>query len=346
MRKRYSKQFGMLGTTAMAALLVLAYTAPIVNAQNPPSLVNMEVTAKPAIPKPFDQVELTVKSYNVSLATALITWKVDGQVVRSSRGAQSHTITAGPIGSATAVEIVAENEGRTVTTSYILRPQYVGIAWEAQTYTPILYRGKALHAPSSSIRVTALPVLVNRSGIELSEDDLQYTWSIHRSVQPQLSGYGKQSVVVENSRILQPLDIAVEVRSRDNTLVAANNVRIPVSQPQILLYEQNPVLGVRYARALGNEYAISAREATLVAEPYHLSTPVRDDASLVFDWRVGAQRIEARGLITLRPEGVGAGRVPLSLVMQSRNEPLQSARTTVQVLFKADDSAATNFLSL
>lgn len=325
---------------------VLVGQPTTVHGQLVPSLSRMDISGKPEIPGPNTSVLLTLKSYSLSLDTARVTWRVNGEVVKSARGALQLQLTTGGLGSVTTVEATADAAAGTLSASLVLRPQYVGIAWEAQTYTPVLYRGKALHTPGSKIRATALPVLVGGSGVALPADDLQYTWTLNKHPQPQLSGYGRQSVLLENSKVLQPLNVAVEVRSRDNTLVARNEITIPIVQPEVLLYEKNPLLGVRYAHALGTSYALPPGEATVVAEPFYLSSPTRDDSTLTFDWRIGNNPIDARGIVTLRPEGTGEGSVPLSLVLRNTTEPLQSARTTVQVLFKAAESDAPNFLTL
>lgn len=310
-------------------------------------LDSAQIKIKPEIPGPLQDVQIEVLSNSVNAATAFITWRINGEVVRTARGATLYTITTGPIGTPTVLEVTVEGtNGRTVSVSKVLYPAYVGIVWEAQTYTPPLYRGKAHHSPGSEVRVTAVPILIDEDGKQLKPEDLMYTWKIDNASRPLLSGVGEQTAVMTNFRYLQPLEVSVDVSSLDERIIARGKITIPVKQPEIVLYEQHPLLGVLYTRAIPASAYRLQNEANIVAEPYHMSVAVRDDESLKYDWRVGSNKIDARGIITLRPEGSGEGSTILSLALTHVREILQSARLRTSVDFRATESAQTEFFAL
>lgn len=341
--------------TVCVLLLSVAYTTlpTRAHAQDVGSVqgvASMQIVLTPSIPGPNTQVTARVQDYSLNLDRSIITWKIDGEVVKTGAAEKIFTFTTGPAGSSLTLQVTAgEVGGRTVSTSRLLRQGYVGIIWEADTYTPPLYKGKALHSPGSTVKITALPMLLDARGTPIDPSKLVYTWKNNYYKMANLSGLGKQTVFVTNTKFLQPLDITVTVSDATSEVTALGAIRIPVSQPYILFYEQHPLRGVLYERALTGTFSLSSKEVSVIAEPYHMSAASRDDGELSYEWRVANEPVtSAKGTIILRTEGEGDSKTPVTLAVRHAINLLQSARSVLTVVFDTSvlDNKTPDFFSL
>ncbi len=330
----------LFGAAVFACLTSLVVGVPHAHAVGPntAAMLTAEIVLKPKSPAPLTEVEARVKSYSFDATRALITWRENGKVVQQARGGDEYRFRTGPIGSLTVIEVSLETlDGRVVNTSRSIRPAYVGVTWEARTYTPLLYKGKALQSPGSFVTFTAIPTFIDSSGKEIPAENLVYLWKQGTFPMQNMSGYGKRSVTLMNSKYLETLRIAVEVSNMDRTLIANGEVFAPVSQPTLILYEQSPLLGMRFERAIPSAYTLRGEEVAFIAEPYYFSVKNREDALLTYEWKVGNAPVAARGTITLRPEGSGSGTSPVTLVLRHTKEILQSARAALSVRFNTGE---------
>ena len=102
--------------------------------------------------------------------------------------------------------------------------------------------------------------------------------------------------------------------SQDGALAGGSSFSFTAQEPSVRLYESDPLLGIRFSRALSVAYAISGAEATLYAAPFSL--PTTGSAPLL-QWFLNGAPAQTGGVITLRPTGSGRGNASLSLVASS-----------------------------
>lgn len=293
------------------------------------------VSVNPRVPAPNQSARITLTSYRHDLKKAFIAWYRDGELVQADRGLATYDFVTGASGSQQKISFVVETAaGLQITEEITIRPAIVTIHWEALTYTPALYSGRSLYTPQSTLRFVALPEFVTTNGTVLPPEELVYTWKKGAYPIPGTSGYGKQSIEVPGDLFDGNTEITVEVESLDGSHKGSHTIEVPKRSPHILLYEFHPLLGVRYAHAIDNEYTLREDEVALLAEPFNFEGSRREAPQIEYAWNFDRQPIVARSLLTLRrPEEEGNAEAHISLNLSHTDRLLQRVFTQVHITF-------------
>jgi hypothetical protein len=97
-----------------------------------------------------------------------------------------------------------------ISKTWNFAPVDVDILWQANTYTPPFYKGKALFTPESNVTFIALFNIII-GGKRVDPSDVVYKWKVNRTVDGANSGFGKNSYNYTGSIILRPALIQAEV---------------------------------------------------------------------------------------------------------------------------------------
>lgn len=331
MMSQHQKLRFMVGSlTALLVFVLIPFISPVAYAQTG----GIEIQISPQFPEPNETLAVSATAYSLDLNRASISWYINGELTTQGIGATHTKMELGPAGTATTIEIVAQGmTGTPVRASRTIRPAYVGIAWEADTYTPPLYQSKALLSPGAMLRLVAMPALVDESGETIPADQLVYVWKREGRVVPEISGYGKQAVSIINDTYLRPLEVIVEVSNRSDTVRARDRIIIPIASTAVRWYEDHPLLGIKYMDAVSDSF-IMDHETTLIAEPFHYSVSARSDDALEYVWQVNHENSGFTAAnITLRPQGSQPGKAELSVTTRHLSQLLQSNRTSHLIQF-------------
>ncbi|MDO8604114.1 MAG: hypothetical protein Q7K40_01775 [bacterium] len=299
----------------------------------------VQLEASPSVPSPRETVKVSVESSLVDLDKASISWSNNGRTVLSGTGKTTFSFQTGSSGETTRISVsIVTNKGETITKEISFRPLGITLLWEADTYAPPFYRGKALISPQAKVTVVAVPD--NGGGQNFS-----YVWQRDSVNVPEVSGYGKLSYSTEGPRPYKKTSIGVRASSLDDSLKSETEVNLPLSTPFILFYEKNPLLGVSYNKPLGNTFDLSQKEVSLSAEPYFFSNERGEAPGLTYDWSVNGRVVQNYGrTITLRNEAGGVGLSDVSLAMRGINKTFQSATRNLRVNFgEVADTSRPNF---
>ncbi len=319
--------------------LISALMAPLaLFAQGVPGISDpLTLTLFPENPRPNETVTARIQSFSIDLDAALITWTVNGKEVSSGVGQKSVSVDSGRLGSLSRIDVSVTTPNASVSESIVIRPADVSLVWEADTYVPPFYRGKALHSYNGSFRVTAVPEFVGDNGRAIDPKDLIYTWKKNGAVVGEASGYGKnQFVSTQTSYLREGEDITVEVSSPRESIVASRSVTIQPVVPKIVFYEKSGLYGARYQTAVGNRFSLTNDEVTFVAEPFFFSVTGKNDPVLLSTWKLnGRELVDFSGdmEITLRRDNNTAGRSEIRLVLQSTSRVLQGASGLTLITF-------------
>lgn len=330
----------MLYRLSISICFFFFLTIPLIGeAQTPftsddsPSAVSFSVS--PDLPRPGQTVEITAESSSLDLQRAEVTWRVDGSVVQQDIGANTYTLTAGELGSEQRISITAHTEERQISGTHTLRPTRVSIGWEGETYTHPFYKGAALHTPGSEVTLVAFPEFVRPDGTRIDPDNLVYTWRRDNTVLGGQSGFGAQSITLENPGVLRDLNIRVDVSTQDEILRGRTSVTIPVSQPELRFYTVHPLLGTQFNQAHDTDISIDSDELTLTAVPYFMSVNEPATSDLSYAWSVNDESVsvgEQQNVLTLRPQGSG-GSAAVSLEINHASRMLQNIQRELTVTF-------------
>ena len=309
-----------------APLFVFGQTVPTVETA-------LELQIRPTNPRPGDTV--TVEAQNISDDDSVVyVWRVNGSVVDQGRGVTGVTFTAGSSGSATVVSVSAStDQGFVGEKTVTVRPSIVDVVWEGNTYTPPLYVGRPLATGSSSITLQAVPEIFQQ-GVRLAPTNLVYRWYINHSQAPVVSGYGEQSISINTPFFANPFTVSVLVTTPDGTIESSGFVTIQPFDPEIVVYENAPLLGTRFDQAIMTQFVLVEEEVTLEAFPLYVQTP-RD---LTYLWTLDSTAVEevqkeTPRMVTFRRQGAGSGRFTVGFSMKSLNRLFEKATTQFQLTF-------------
>ena len=293
----------------LLALLLVLFFSVILTAGKPAHAqasfpfteFDLALEATPDYPSPGQNVRFTVRSVLLNLATSDITWYVNGAVVKEGAGLSEMDVVAGPLGSEKKVRVEVRGENEAVSVSGIIRPTEVELLWEADSYVPPFYRGRALPSAGSHVLFFALPRFQRPGASLISPSDLLYTWRKNGKVIQSASGRGKHTVLLDSPVLFGSDVVSVEVSTADGELRGLSSVRIASVEPLLVLYENHSLFGILYHRALGNQVTIPEVEATFSAVPYFAPVKSPDSGSLLYKWRVNNFALDSN---TTRPSAI------------------------------------------
>ncbi|RJQ34929.1 hypothetical protein C4556_01465 [Candidatus Parcubacteria bacterium] len=280
---------------------------------------SLSLSSSPEHPAPNSSVRLSLQSVFLDLADSNITWYANDAVIAEGIGLRETSLITGSLGSETRIRVEVAGQDGTATATGTLRPTEVDLLWEADSYVPPFYNGRALPSPGSNVRLFAIPRF-QRAGASstVSPDELIYTWKKNGRVVQAVSGRGKHTVVMESPVLFGTDTVSVEARTSDGVLRGSTSVRIASVEPVLSLYENHPVFGILYHRALQDGSVVSETEAVFTAVPYFVPARTPDNSALVYEWSINGTPIandpRHPSSITINAEGSsGLAQIALAL---------------------------------
>ncbi len=292
------------------------------------------IEISPENPGPNEKVSAEIVSYSFDVNRSSIAWILDGTAKLSGRGEKKFSFSTGNSGSKTTLRAsIVTEKGISLEKILTFRPAGLEILWEAGTFTPPFYKGKALLSPESTIKITAFPEFIY-NGEKISPANLIYDWEINSKKKTDMSGYGKRTISYKLSSFSREEDIKVTVSSYSKTIVAEKRIKIVATSPKIVFYQENPLEGAQYNKALEKENDLFGGEISVRAEPYFFSNSNLNQLS--YQWKMNGNLMEAGGgknAVDFRAgEGI-SGSALIDLVIQNPISILQTASSNFKINF-------------
>ena len=253
----------------------------------------LTVAFSPLTPSPGDTVTVSVQSSLIDIGESDILWQADGKKIAQGRGVNSATVTVGALGTETRIGVtVVAPDGTSASTEAGIIPSELDLVADSDSYTPPFYGGWPRPSAGTTLHLQSFPRF-KRGGTTLSASELIYTWRRNGEVLGTISGRGRATANIPVEHLFGTDTISVEARSLDNRLSQSASVTIPTEDPALSLYEDHPLYGVLYHKALPASVFILGVEATFAAVPFFAQARSMYDAALTFDWRVNSAKIPA-----------------------------------------------------
>ncbi len=138
-----------------------------------------------------------------------------------------------------------------------------------------------------------MPHFVYEGGKEAAISDIVFTWRRNDQILGSVSGRGKSSVSIPAPVLFGSDTVSVEAATLDRQLAGSASVQIPSAEPTLDLYQDHPLFGVTYHRALGAQSLIPDSEMTFAAIPYFAPVARLSDRLLQWSWIVNGKAIPA-----------------------------------------------------
>ncbi len=320
-------------------LIVFSSIAGIVFAQeavsNSISSINLNIS--PSNPRTGDSVALTVSSEMLDLDSSKIVWYVDG-VARKDTASKSITIKAKNSGEKTAIRVVVEtSDGIIKETSREISPAGVDLIVEPISYTLPFYKGKPFLVGQGIVKIVAMPdVVVN--GVKTASKELNFKWTKGNNILGSNSGKGQDSIIINSTIPIRDINIGVQILDNSGNILAENSKLIILNDPKILFYENNPLYGILYNKAImGSYYLGTQEELTVIAKPF--SFDFLNDASegSNYKWYVNENYVTPSGktneLILRQTATSSKGTAYVSLDIKNTSKIVQYANGSFNVEF-------------
>lgn len=316
---------------ALSTFAFFGWGSMVAHAQN----TGPVVTVLPKYPGPYQNVTVKVEDFSRDINGVNISWSINGKAEKSGVGLKEFTFQTGALGSVSNVSI---NMGGSVETVSV-RPTSVDLIWQSDTYTPPFYAGKALHSNQDPVTVVAEPFFLNSKKERLDPNKLVYKWLQDGNIVGSASGYGKKTFTVEQSILLKPISIEVEVSSTDGTY--RSNARITISdiRPEVLVYENHPLYGIVFEKALnGKDFVMAGSETKITAVPFFFSNKQKNSGDLLYDWNLNNSSVSEKGneVVFRKPENVKQGSSLISLNVKNLERFMQYADASFNIKFSND----------
>lgn len=301
------------------------------------------VNISPKYPGPFETVTIFVEDFSRDINSETISWSLNGGAAESGVGLKRFSFETGDLGTVSRVNVNIGGNSQEIT----VRPTKIDLIWQSDSYTPPFYRGKALHVSQDPITVVAEPHFINSQGGRINPNTLVYKWKRDGKVSNSASGYGKKTFTVTPAILIKPEIVEVEVSSSDGTFFSVGSVNIPVSSPEVLLFEDHPLYGTDFSKSLNNkEFEITNSEVKIAAFPNFFSNVQRLANGLTYNWRLNSNSLNQNSdeVIFRKPE-TGSGRSAISLEIRNTDRFMQTANTQTTATFsnETNSSAQNNF---
>lgn len=333
MLNRLTKFLIMIGV-GMVVLPIISSAQ--INVNVPFALSNeLGVEIIPNYPRPNEPVFINLTLYTDDLNSADISWYRNDKLVLSGKGKVNYSFMASGIGEETKIEIrIKLLSGTSFSKSFVLNPASIDLVWEANSYVPPFYKGKALHSRQGNLKVVAMPEFV-KNGKRVSAENLIYEWSNGVDVYQSQNGYGKNVLILNGSILGQTDKIEVLVTDPINNLVAEAFLDVSPSDPQIVFYQNDPYYGHIFDTALTGSFELKTDEVQILAAPYFFTK--EREGLLKYEWRLNGTSVQnlygSRTAIFKKPENQ-TGRSVISLRMENINRILQQADNNLGIIFE------------
>ncbi len=262
------------------------------------------ITTNPESPQPNQSVTVTIESSITDLNTYVISWYKNDNLVKSDTGATSYTFVTGDAGVTDTITVLVGDEYiKTINIS----PAKINLIWETNASTHPFYKGKTLSSYQSSVKVVAMPDIAN-----VDPKNFIYTWKLDWKVLGNDSGAGKNVLYVDGISEIRDKLVTVNVESIDGTFQAQNSIYINWTEPSLLFYVDDSLLGVLYNKAIIGSLDLNQEEVSLRAYPFYFSK----DGAITYDWKINGDSISkfTNNLVTFkRGDEAGSSRIDLGV---------------------------------
>ena len=268
-----------------------------------PDAAGITLVLSPTTPPAHGIVEAQLRSLEANLAASRIVWTVNGKAFASGNGLLRIEVPTGPAGAVLDIAaLVRLPDGREARILRELRIADADILWSADTSAPPLYAGKRLASPRSPVYIAALPLVFNENGGALGARDLVFQWTLDDEPLRSSSGRGKDAFLLQADTVSGVAHrVLVEVSAVGGAVLARAKAEIPVRQPEVVFYEEHPLLGPRTNRALEAPSIPPTEELDIRAFPLFFALPPNQ---LLYTWEINGRRVEQKtgqSILSFRP---------------------------------------------
>ncbi|MEI6553084.1 MAG: hypothetical protein WCO09_00790 [bacterium] len=297
----------------------------------------LDITVSPEVPKPGEDITINVESYGLDLNSTNIQWMINGKEKLKGAGAKTFKFNVGNSGESRVILNISPKDQPQIVRFFIFNPSNVDLLWEAETYTPPFYKGKALLTTEASATMVAIPNFIDGNS-RVNDSNVVYKWSIDREVQGDYSGYGKN--YFKYTTDVLPIDKEIEVEAYpagQDTRKGVGTTQLTTLNPFVLFYEDNPVNGVMFNYSLVDQIDLGSRtESKVSVFPYNFSTTDKN-SNLDYSWYINSEKIDVplttNSITIKRNANKIANEANITVGVENPTHMMQSTQSVLDFIF-------------
>lgn len=298
----------------------------------------LELDMSPRTPEPLKNVTFSLRSFTYDLDRAEITWLINDEIKKAEIGLKQFTTQAGKNGQRMTVTARIRTPDTTEERSRSFIPAGMDLLWEANSYVPPFYHGKALNPNQGKVTLWAVPNFVNSLGENIPSEEIIFNWKKDDKVQQSFSGIGKDSFSFTGTVPIRDVDIEVSASSFDNSIQSTKTIRLTNLDPKIIFYEEHPIYGLMFNRAIRNTVKMFTDEFKVRAFPYYLSVSNPNSPDLSYKWTFNGQYSDSlegeKTAMVFRQENPGSGSAQIGLKIDNIKNIFQFADAKFVINFE------------
>lgn len=300
---------------------------------------NLELILSTESPEPNEIVEATIEAPGVNMAHATVSWYINNELVKQGIGLTTFSFKVGKLGEETSlIVLVNTQDGKVLNSAKKFKPGSVELVFEASSYVPPFYKGKALYPYQGIVRVHAIPNILDKNGDRIDPKNLVYRWKHNNKVDTNYSGYGKSVFAFKGDVLIRPSKVEVEVSNSDGTYSVLGRINIAPTSPQIGLYENNPLYGLLLNKSLSNTTNLKSQEMQISAIPYFFGVKDKENIDLVYNWSLNGNSLNQNGKksvlsVTKNKDSSGESIVGIEISNTNMSSIYQSANTQTKITY-------------
>lgn len=312
--------------TIVFLIIAIATTGEIAFAQETSGTTSQDqrisLSLSPSNPRPNENVSISVSSVSINLDNSKIYWYIDGVVKKEGVGEKEISVQTKNSGDTINVRVVISTpDEKVIENSIDINPSQIDLIIEAGSYTPPFYKGKAYFVSQGKAKIIAIPDIVV-GGKKLNISELNFKWKKDHIVIAGSSGVGKNTLTIEGGVPIKDIYIDLEILDSSRNVLADKSTIVSPSDPKIIFYEDNPLYGRLYNKAISRNYFLGNREELkIVAEPYFFDISGTNGKDSKFKWSVNGKSVdpsEKKNELLLRQETGGTkGIASISLQVEN-----------------------------
>lgn len=291
----------------------------------------------PANPKPFEKVNLTVKSFSFDVDASQISWYVNKILIKKGPGEKNFSFPLGAANTPFYVGVSIITPGKEVfQTAVTITPHFTPLLTEAiEGYIPPFYEGRALYGEGSKVKVVAYPI-VSEGDEVISKKDLIYRWQVNTIPFSQESGLGKNTFIVRQDELENENNVVVSVTSKTGETNLEERVSVKPYEITPLFYAYDPLFGIDLTKAYENTIFIK-KAVKLFYAPYNFAYAKR---STIFNWALNGIPIttDSDFLVSLIPNEKSKGVNTLNISSSHPTKQLQTLNSNFIIDFNTNEN--------
>ncbi|MEI6420083.1 MAG: hypothetical protein WCO30_00475 [bacterium] len=245
----------------------------------------INITSSPDYPAPNSTVTLTADTSDFDINEANVSWYINGVNAKTGKGLKRISLLTPASGKLTKIDVIAQL-GENKSAGYLdIKSADLTIIWEADSYTPPFYRGKALAPYGGVFRTIALPELYKDDGTRYAPAELTYLWQKNGDNLSDYSGKGRNVAFTQDKTYSESGNSILLGVSAPSKVYIEKSTAVPHSTPLIIFYPKDSLLGNLYNKAILTDYVSNESRVNITVAPYFFSGN-RSSNQLTWNWSV------------------------------------------------------------